>query len=143
MKKLDLTQILKDAPKGTKLWSPLFGEVTLNEITTEVIEYHVKIDTTDEYVSFTSEGHYFSGYPDSECLLFPSKSQRDWDKFVIEDTFEKGELVWVKDNIKDSPWIAAFYSHREGNQYMCFDNQQKAGETMPWDKCVKFEKRPF
>ena len=81
MKKLDLTQILKDAPKGTKLWSPLFGDVTLHEITFDVTNYRVKIDTTDEYCSFTSEGHYFSGYPGAECLLFPSKSQRDWDKF--------------------------------------------------------------
>lgn len=31
-KNLDLTEILKDAPKGTKLWSPICGECELSKI---------------------------------------------------------------------------------------------------------------
>ena len=31
-KNLDLTEILKDAPKGTKLWSPVCRECTLVEV---------------------------------------------------------------------------------------------------------------
>lgn len=29
---LNLCQILKDCPKGTKLWSPVWGDVVLKEI---------------------------------------------------------------------------------------------------------------
>ncbi len=29
---IDLTKILKELPKGTKLYSPLFGEVYLTEV---------------------------------------------------------------------------------------------------------------
>ena len=28
--KIDLTQILKDCPKGTKFYTPIWGEVTFN-----------------------------------------------------------------------------------------------------------------
>ena len=32
MNKIDLVEILKDVPKGTNLWSPVYGECTLLEV---------------------------------------------------------------------------------------------------------------
>lgn len=39
---INLVEILKDCPKGTKLYSPLFGEVTLLAVDTcDIIFYRV------------------------------------------------------------------------------------------------------
>ena len=76
---IDLTKILKDCPKGFKLYSSIFGDVYLKSVT----PYYVYITTIREVeVIITKNGRYFSEYEDSECILFPSKDQRDWSKFV-------------------------------------------------------------
>lgn len=83
---IDLTKILKDCPKGTKFYSSLFGEVEFNRISNSriVVEY---IDCLHRHVSFNKFGRYVIEtlditYFSSECLLFPSKEQRDWSKFT-------------------------------------------------------------
>lgn len=84
---MNIAEILKDAPKGTKLYSPIFGEVILNYVNEELIKVLTKNNIP---WSFTSEGKLFSTcsiIKDAECLLFPSKTQRDWNKFKIEPQF--------------------------------------------------------
>ena len=39
---LNLVEILKDCPKGTKLYSPAFGECVLEEVTSNK-EYPIKV----------------------------------------------------------------------------------------------------
>lgn len=78
---LDLVEILKDCPKGTKLWSSIFGDVRLDNVYQDEEDYTISI--TDKYKkerTFTSKGYYLDKY-DGECVLFPSKDQRDWSKF--------------------------------------------------------------
>ena len=79
-KNIDLTKILKDCPEGTKLYSPLFGEVYFNGIRSDD-ECAITITEGDLTASFTEKGVYYPG-KDGECLLFPSKEQRDWSKFT-------------------------------------------------------------
>ena len=76
---IDLTKILKDCPKGKKLYSPLYGEVYFKEIRSDDL---YSIITTNGVcdVTFTEEGLYRVD-ADGECLLFPSREQRDWTKF--------------------------------------------------------------
>ena len=38
---MNIAEILKDAPKGTKLYSPLFGEVELKSVSDAMIEVRV------------------------------------------------------------------------------------------------------
>ena len=83
---IDLTKILKDCPKGKKLYSPIFGEVIFERIGDKSEIYPIKVkyysekyDRMDE-VSFTKEG-LFLNITNTECTLFPSKDQRDWSKF--------------------------------------------------------------
>ena len=77
---IDLTKILKNCPKGTKLYSPQFGEVYFIEIRSD--DKYSIITTNDVgAVTFTKEGFYRAD-ADEECLLFPSKEQRDWSKFI-------------------------------------------------------------
>lgn len=82
-KNIDLTKILKDCPKGFKLYSPICGSVFIQEIH-NTPEYDYPIDcksNTESYIYFTKEGRFLINCPDAECLLFPSKNQRDWNKF--------------------------------------------------------------
>lgn len=86
-KNINLVEILKDCPIGTKLYSPLFGEVIFDGIDEDCDNQELKnivvITETTDSESFSEYGVYlnFSYYDDSECMLFPSKDQRDWSKF--------------------------------------------------------------
>ena len=77
---LNLIEILKDCPKGTKLYSTIYGDVTfesINEKKSHPIIVRIGEDHTE---CFSADGKIYSFY-DGECMLFPSKDQRDWSKF--------------------------------------------------------------
>lgn len=124
--KINIAEILKDCPKGTKLYSPLFGNVELFSVDENNIPINVRTikGRTCECFSFTREGHYFAGYYDAECLLFPSREMRDWSKF-----FKRGDVVYIKEanNVTDyaifDSWgnddytefnASIFYSNKSG-----------------------------
>lgn len=99
-KELNLVEILKDCPKGTELYSPLFGEVTLYNVSLSG-EYPISVRTQiNESVMFSKCGIYYATYTDSECLLFPSKDQRDWSKFVPPCKFKDGDIVATKTGLQ-------------------------------------------
>lgn len=77
---IDLIKILKDYPEGTKLYCTLLGEVEFVGIEDDCTQIVVCDKYTDEY-KFTKEGKYYN-VEDGECLLFPSKEQKDWSKFT-------------------------------------------------------------
>lgn len=79
---LDLTKILKDCPKGTKLYSTIHGEVSLIR-SDGGPNYPIVVELSDKIEeSFTAKGK-ISVYYDGECILFPSSEQRDWSKFIV------------------------------------------------------------
>ncbi len=81
---IDLTQILEGCPKGTKLYSTIYGEVRFERIKNHdihPIELKPHIFTTlSSSVYCVKDGRFNCDY-DGECTLFPSKDQRDWSKF--------------------------------------------------------------
>lgn len=78
---LDLTKILDGCPAGTEFYHLIFGQVALREIIDDEYPIIVEpiINTTRS--SLTKDGRLNAKY-DGECLLYPSKEQRDWSKFV-------------------------------------------------------------
>lgn len=85
--KLNIAEILKDKPQGTKLYSPLFGNVYL--LCTKAGIIRAKHHGENENMAmFFRNGKYYS-YPESEPLLFPSKEMRDWSKFA----WKKGDVL--------------------------------------------------
>jgi hypothetical protein len=109
---MNLTDILKDCPKGTKLYSPIFGDVYLDKIRPYLA---VIVTTNKEQDGFKEEFLYDGRYGISgECMLFPSKEQRDWSKW--QRPFVKGDvLVSEVGNI-------VLFSHIDENQvvhYLC------------------------
>ena len=79
---IDLTLILKDCPKGFKLYSSICGTVTFEGIDYHDSNYPICVKTPTITVTFSKKGLYFCCYGDSECCLFPSSEQRDWSKFT-------------------------------------------------------------
>lgn len=79
---IDLIKILKNCPGGTKLYSLVHGEVEFDHIETCCRRQYVIIELKDfilERINFN--GKLYNSY-DGECILFPSKDQRDWSKFI-------------------------------------------------------------
>ncbi len=76
-KNLNLAEILKDCPKGTKLYSTIYGEESFSHINKNSL---YPIRTFGH--SYSLDGKLYSHY-EGECILFPSKDQRDWSKFKI------------------------------------------------------------
>ena len=117
---INVAEKLKGCPKGTKLYSPLFGEVELVRIDMENPNFPIVLDDVSPYsnVTFTAEGKWYS-VEQGECLLFPSKDNRDWNKFdyrikteyrpfanaeeCIEEMKKHVPFGWVKDKFSFYP----------------------------------------
>ena len=95
--KINIAEILKDKPRGTKLYDRLYNvDVELETIRT--------IDTTvwctNETNNKTTCYHGYSefgtarGCPDGLQILKPSKEMQDWEKF----TWKKGDVLVSNDN---------------------------------------------
>ena len=111
---LNLVEILKNCPEGTKLYSPIIGEVEFKRI--KYCEYPIVTCSKNgnRTLSFTKEGLFF---PEGECImLFPSKEQRDWSKFKPKkpkfdpNTLQPFDKVLVRD-INSEKWKIQLFSH--------------------------------
>lgn len=106
---IDLTKILKCCPEGTKFWSMLDEEVEFVDIDGDCINF--RATKTNEATFYYNDGKAYRGR--GECVLFPSKDQRDWSKFVptwiVRVTLHPFDKVLVRDD-SQSPWEARFVS---------------------------------
>ena len=121
---IDLTKILKDCPVGTKLYSPIYGEIYFEEIRSNGKYPIITITKSIYAATFTKEGFYYAD-EDGECILFPSKEQRDWNKFNAPwyknekfdpKTLKAFDRVLVR-NYKTTKWRCEHFSHFDGNNY--------------------------
>lgn len=89
MEKVNIAEILKDCPKGMELYSPLCGKCVFDRLNFGTII--CKKQNTQE-ITFTSKGYYMLPvFDDCECMIFPSKDQRDWSKF--QRPFKDGDIL--------------------------------------------------
>lgn len=73
------------------LYSPLCGNCVFDRINMGTII--CRKQNTQE-ITFTSNGYYMLPIFDNcECMIFPSKDQRDWSKFVPPLWFNDGDIV--------------------------------------------------
>ena len=92
---LNLVEILKDCPKGTKLYSTILGEVKLYKVK-DNNTYPIGIEDKEGAQSWlTSNGKYMESF-DGECTLFPSREQRDWSKFKVKSKKSKFDPKTLK-----------------------------------------------
>lgn len=116
---IDLTKILKDCPKGTKLYSLVHGEVEFQKSNFGLINPIVVKLKSENIECFTSNGKLFNNYGE-ECILFPSREQRDWSKFTAPwykkekfdpKTLQPFDKVLVRDDDPRDCWRCDFFSH--------------------------------
>lgn len=138
---LNLVEILKDCPKGTKLYSTVYGEVEFDCINRG--EDSVKFVKSDGYRgSVTAQGLVLSCY-DGECTLFPSREERDWSKFKPKKPkFDPKKLrPFDKVLVRDSDerwWRCALYSHtRENKEYKYMTMQFGYKYCIPYNEETK------
>ena len=107
---LNLVEILKDCPEGTKLYSPVYGDVELikvrlNSSSKYPIEIRISNDSDDD---LTIDGRLYAEY-NGECMLFPSRDQRDWSKFKVK------KPKFDPKTLKPFDKVLVRYRHGEGN----------------------------
>lgn len=120
-KLINIAEILKDAPKGTRLYSPVCGELELYA----AHGTHIECTAPGYYndLDFDSYGRIFhySDLEEAECLLFPAKENRDWSTFQApreHKEFKAGEKVIVPyyDVVScRTKWKLDIYSHYDSN----------------------------
>lgn len=115
--KINIAEILKNKPKGTKLYDWLHNiDVELDTISTTDTE--TVVWCTNETNNNTTCHRGYSefgterGYPDGLQILLPSKDMRDWSKF-----FKKGDVLICYEGKK--PYYTIFDGF-EDNTYRAF-----------------------
>ena len=118
--KLNLCEILKDCPNGTKLYSTVLGYVIFQGIVEGAVYPIVVICENGVNEDFTADGKMFIDF-DGECTLFPSKEQRNWADFIApwlkkerfdQKTFKAFDKVLARLN-KQGIWCCELFSFIE------------------------------
>ena len=81
--KIDLSEILKNCPEGTKFWSDVVGEVQFKEIKINEDTFQttiVMIDRNNKAHHLEKWGNFNGQFPEC-CVLWPSKNVRRWDEW--------------------------------------------------------------
>ena len=148
-KNIDLTKILKDCPEGTEFYHAAYGRVyficiDLNR--TYPIRLSFSQEISDD-VGVTSKGLINNNH-NGECLLFPSKDQRDWSKFTAPwykkekfdpKTLQPFDKVLVRDSRSDK-WRCQLFSHiLKDDDYFCacIYSSYRYGDCIPYNDDTK------
>lgn len=103
--KINIAKILKDKPEGTKLWTDMFGSVTLYVVTDACDAFQVKHHNKEPW--FDKDGKL---YKEGVLCIYPSKSMRDWEK-----------LTWKKDDVLvNSSGFKLFFDRWANDDYTRF-----------------------
>ena len=117
--KLNIANILKDKPSGTKLYADAFGELSLERVkVNKVISIFVKTKRSISY-SFYSNGSYTK---EGEPILVPSKEMRDWNKFA----WKKGDVLVSNDygtEVIFDKWYDDTYTNFYGKHRLDSENK--------------------
>lgn len=136
---MNIAKILKGCPRGTLLYSPIFGELILVNVLLG-LNYPIccRVIRSGNAVVFTEDGK--SSKTDSEPTLFPSKEQRDWSEFNVNDQvaaketkpqFKPFDKVLVRD-FDEQKWRCNLFSRiTEDGYYDCVRSW--------WLQCIPYE----
>ena len=115
---------LKNAPKGTKLYSPIWGECTLMTVSNNrivVMDHRNVCRSFDPYGLIDVNG---------ECLLFPSKEVREWSNYQLPHDFKPFDKVVVRD---EGLWHIDFFE-----RYLPGEEFPYEGMHQTWQHCLPF-----
>lgn len=121
---INLVEILKDCPKGTKFYSSVYGELIYSGMYTDSLDpkiYFINENNRSIIVGYYRDGRLYD--TKGECTIFPSKDQRDWSKFTAPwlkkekfdpKTLKPFDKVLVRIG-STSHWTSGFFSHIADN----------------------------
>ena len=91
--KINIAEILKDKPKGTKLYSRICGAVELKKVINvrKKKSIVVKELNSNNQHRFWHDGNFFRA---GKCVLQPSENMADWSKF----SWKKGDVLQNNDH---------------------------------------------
>lgn len=116
--KINIAEILKDKPEGTKLWTDMFGSVTLYVVTDVCNAFQVKHHNKEPW--FDKDGTL---YKEGVLCIYPSKEMRDWSKFawkkgdVLVSNYNTTEVIfngWMDDTYTLFRSAYALITHNDG-----------------------------
>ena len=137
---LNLVEILDGCPKGTELYSTVYGKVQFERII-NYDSYPIEIKVLNKFTNpsvisayITKDGRCTTTY-DGDCTLFPAKDQRSWSKFErfwdkpkVEKfnpkTLQPFDKVLGRDNC-GGRWKCGLFSHNMDESifpYVCIGN---------------------
>lgn len=143
--KINIAKILKDKPEGTKLWTDMFGSVTLYVVTDACDAFQVKHHNKEPW--FDKEGKLCK---EGVLCIYPSKSMRDWSKFA----WKNGDILVNKDgdaHIIFEGFDDDTYETFNGNNYlwekngstMCFSEYEDDLQTSEFNKANKEDAQEY
>ena len=131
--KIDIAEILKDKPKGTKLYCKLIGDCNFDSVSPDgtIQVYNDRNDYVklDRYGRFNQLG---------EVLLYPSEDMIDWNLFkVTKNAYNTFDYVLVKcdDDPDVQEWTLFQYSHTDsyGNIVFVGGGYADAENVIPYE----------
>ena len=133
--KLNIVEILKNKPRGTKLYSMIHGKCSSEAVTDEIF----KINFCTSKFGLTQSGEctlikFGNMYDGGECIIFPSKEMRDWGKFA----WKKGDLLINSCGFQCifKEWASDDYTKFNG----CYSNSKDGYEDVSNAETAKFVK---
>lgn len=98
----NILEVIKKAPEDHVYYSPLIGECHVDIIKCKDYPIIATRMNNEMSVSLSENGKYIidSEIPEGECVLFPSRDNRDWEAFEreLEGTKEAMQYVPVSEN---------------------------------------------
>lgn len=129
---INIVEILKDKPQGTKLYSPACGKCKLESVD----DKSFKISFYNSKFGFMNGGEGYLDkngklYDDGECVVFPSKEMRDWGKFA----WKKGDVLAGAFGVLCifEKWANADYTKFD-SKFVTQKNRGTTFETEDWYK---------
>lgn len=116
---INIAEILRDCPIGTRLYSRMTGKLELQDVLAEgsdnhpiqaEVIYEYEDPKNDTFASFTDTGRWSKSLPNGECVLFPSLEMQDWTKF-----FRRGDVV-----VSEKLGVTAVFEGWDSEDYTAF-----------------------
>lgn len=123
---INIADILKDKPQGTKLYADAFGELSMVDICTEDELGVTLLEKDGDELLFYNDGKYNRH---GEPILFPSKEMDDWSKFA----WKKGDVLVSEGMGRLHVIFEGFdddtYTTFKGKHYLCnYDDNEDYNE---------------
>lgn len=132
---INLCKILKDCPKDSKLYCTFLGYVTFQCIKKD----RIIIKSDCSLYSLLEDGTFS---PEGECVIFPSREQKDWSKFKAPvkkfnpEEFQPFDKVLLRYGygFKWSPSFLEKISKEPSGKYSAVD----LISDCEWDMCIPY-----